>query len=98
MSADAAVLAPATTAEPVSQGFLRALIGNFFLRSILKALFTIFFVTTLSFLLIRMMPGSPMEVYVNDLINQYGMTYSDARAQANALFEIDLEQPLYVQY
>jgi len=47
---------PATTAEPVSEGFLRTLVGNFYLRSVLKALFTIFLVTTLSFLLIRMMP------------------------------------------
>jgi peptide/nickel transport system permease protein len=59
---------------------------------------TIFVVTTLSFFLIRLMPGSPMEVYINDLISQYAMSYPEARDQASALFEVDLEQPLYVQY
>jgi peptide/nickel transport system permease protein len=101
MSADAAaVLAPgATTAEAeLGGGLLRRITSNFYLRAVLKAFFTIFFVASLSFFLFRLMPGSPMEVYINDLMSQYALSYPEARDQASALFEIDLEQPIYLQY
>jgi peptide/nickel transport system permease protein len=97
VSAVPTVLTPAD-APPAADSVWRRVASNFFLRATLKAILTVYVAATLSFFLIRTMPGSPMEVYINDLINQYGMTYPEARDQASALFSVDLEQPLFLQY
>jgi peptide/nickel transport system permease protein len=89
----------ATVAQREARSSLaRVLLNSFLLRSLLKAVATIFVVTTLSFILIRGMPGSPMEVYINDLMAQYSMPYDDARQSAEALYSIDMDDPIYVQY
>jgi len=74
------------------------LASNYLLRRLLRAVFTIFFVASLIFFLIRLMPSNPIEVYINELIVQYSFTYEEARDQAASLFAIDLEAPMYVQY
>jgi peptide/nickel transport system permease protein len=75
------------------------LIGtNFLVRRIAKALFTIFFVISLLFFLIRLMPSNPLDIFIQELISQYGMTYDDARTQAASMFAIDLDAPLWRQY
>ncbi len=71
---------------------------SYLLQRLGKALLTIFIVTSLIFFMIRLMPGDPVETYVNELITRYGMTYVEARDQAAALFAIDLDAPLHVQY
>lgn len=71
---------------------------NYTFRRILNALFKIFLVTTLVFFLIRLMPASPVEVYINQLISQYGMPYQEAQNLAAALFSMDLDKPLIAQY
>jgi len=63
-----------------------------------RAIFTIWFVTSLIFFLVRLMPSNPIEVYINELIVQYSLTYAEARDQAASLFAIDLDAPLYKQY
>ena len=76
-----------------------SLIGsNFLVRRIAKALFTIFFVTSLLFFLVRLMPSNPLEIYIQELMSQYSMSYQDARSQAASLFSIDLDAPLWKQY
>jgi peptide/nickel transport system permease protein len=98
VSAAAPTALPVATEPPAADSAWRALARNYFVSAVLKALLTIWFVASLSFFMFRLMPGSPMEVYINDLINQYGMSYADARDQASALFAVDLDQPLFVQY
>lgn len=78
--------------------WVRRLASNYLFRRVLKALVTIFLVTTLSFFLIRLMPSSPVDVYIDRLIIQYGMSYPEAQNQAAALFAIDLSAPLHLQY
>jgi peptide/nickel transport system permease protein len=79
-------------------GRLRWLTSNYLLGRILKALLTAFMVITLTFFLIRLLPGNPVEVYINQLIVQYGIPYHEASDQAAALFAIDLDEPLVLQY
>ena len=43
---------------------LRRLWSHFLLRRIAKAIFTVFFVSTVIFFLVRLLPGSPVEVYI----------------------------------
>lgn len=77
---------------------IRAVASNYLVRRLGKALFTIWFVTTLIFFLIRLMPSNPVEVYINELIVQYSLTYDEAKDQAASLFAIDLDAPMWQQY
>lgn len=90
-------VASSTTQSSITE-WLRRLASNYLFRRVLKALFTILFVTTLTFFIIRLMPSSPIDVFIDRLIIQYGMSYDEARNQAAALFAIDLSAPLYLQY
>jgi peptide/nickel transport system permease protein len=72
--------------------------SHFLLRRIAKALFTVFFVSTLIFFLVRLLPGSPVEVLIAQLTGEYGYSYEMAANQARSLFAIDPNQPLFFQY
>jgi peptide/nickel transport system permease protein len=76
----------------------RSLGSNFLIRRVAKALFTVFFVTSLLFFLVRLMPSNPLEIYIQELMSQYSMSYQDARSQAASLFSIDFDAPLWKQY
>ncbi|MBN1872721.1 MAG: ABC transporter permease [Anaerolineae bacterium] len=78
--------------------WLKRITSHFLVRKITRALFTIWFVTSLIFFLVRLMPSNPIEVYINELIVQYSLTYPQARDQAASLFAIDLDAPLHEQY
>jgi peptide/nickel transport system permease protein len=87
---EAARSAPLTSVQGILRSYL-------FIKT-LKALFTVWVVITLTFFLIRLLPGNPMELYMNELIVQYSMSYEEAQDQAAALFNIDLDRPLVLQY
>ena len=76
----------------------RSLASNFLVRRVGKALFTIFFVISLLFFLVRLMPSNPLEIYIQELMSTYSMSYQDARSQAASLFSIDFDAPLWKQY
>jgi peptide/nickel transport system permease protein len=71
---------------------------SFVLQRVVKAAFTIFLIATLTFFLIRLLPGNPVETYINALIGQYGMAYADAASQAAGLFSFNPDEPLIQQY
>jgi peptide/nickel transport system permease protein len=77
---------------------LRQLWSHFLLRRLAKALFTVFFVSTLIFFLVRLLPGSPVEVYIAQMTSEYGYSYDAAASQARSLFAVDPNQPLILQY
>ncbi len=85
-------------APPRLAGVARALVRSHVLRRVFKAFLTIYLVATLTFFLVRLMPGSPVEVYIHTLISQYGFTYDEAANQAAALFAFDPSRPLLLQY
>jgi len=62
-----------------------------------KALFSIWLVASITFFVIRAMPGSAVDVLMQELTAQ-GVSSEDARNQAAALMNIDLDQPLAGQY
>lgn len=88
---------PAGVALPKTSLWTRV-VRNFWVRRLAKAIFTIFVVISLTFFLVRLMPANPIEVYINGLIEQFGIPYDQARNQAAALFAIDLDAPLFLQY
>jgi peptide/nickel transport system permease protein len=91
----------AVSAPPWSAG-ARSALGQFWgrpvVRALAKALLTIYVVMTLTFFLVRLMPGNPVEVYLNLLVTEQGIGYAEAVDIASALFAIDLDQPLHEQY
>src|SRR4051812_28961860 len=95
-----AAIAQEQTAPPrFGVGSLIKRLGSHFLvRRILKALFTVYFVTTFIFFLVRLLPGSPIEVFINNLTSQYGYSYEVASDQARSLFAVDPTKSLFVQY
>jgi peptide/nickel transport system permease protein len=77
---------------------IKKLISNYLFRRIMQVIATIFLVATLTFFIIRLMPGNPVQIYILQNMTQYGMTYQEARDQAAALFSIDLNAPLVEQW
>ena len=71
---------------------------NFFIRRFLRMIGIIIFVVSLTFFIVRLMPGNPIEVFISNMISQYGMSYQEARQQALSLFSINLNEPLYLQF
>src|SRR5256714_493698 len=59
-------------------------------QALLKAFLTVFVTTSITFFLIRLMPGNPVDIKIDDLTKDGLMTYQEARAQAASLFSIDL--------
>jgi peptide/nickel transport system permease protein len=76
---------------------LQKVVSNYLLQRLARALFTIWFVTTITFFVIRAMPGNAIDILIQDLTAQ-GVSAEDARNQAAALMNIDLDQPLTGQY
>jgi peptide/nickel transport system permease protein len=92
----------AVTAQTQPQPFplwlwIERVTNNFLLRRILKALFTIWVVSTITFFVVRAMPGNAVDILIQDLTAQ-GMSPDDARNQAASLLSIDLNQPVHEQY
>lgn len=98
----------ATTLEPLTpsevsatesgSSWWQSLVHSYLLRKTLKAFFTAFVVITLTFFLIRLLPSNPIELYIQQLMVQYSLPYHEAQDQAAALFAIDLDQPIFLQY
>lgn len=71
--------------------------SSFLLRKLVKALFSIWFVTTITFFVVRAMPGNAIDILVQDL-TAAGFSEADASAQAAGLMGIDFNQPIQDQY
>jgi peptide/nickel transport system permease protein len=72
--------------------------SNFWLRRILKMLLTTWVVVTIIFFVVRLMPGSPTDVLVQDLMITRGLAYDEALNQAAQLLGIKLDEPIMNQY
>ncbi|CAN5855327.1 ABC transporter permease [soil metagenome] len=101
--ADIANVAPAAAVpvehvQDTSPPWYRQILGNFIFRRVLRAAITVFFVSTMIFFLVRMLPGSPVDVYISQQMTQYGYSYDEARNQALSLYSIDVDKPVLLQY
>ncbi len=77
---------------------LGRLLNNYVVKSLLKALFTIWFVATLIFFLVRLLPSNPIDVFIQEAIVMRGLSVDQARVEAESLFALDLDRPLPLQY
>ncbi|HEU4328626.1 MAG TPA: ABC transporter permease [Roseiflexaceae bacterium] len=69
----------------------------FLLRSILKLILITWIVITLTFLMIRALPGNPIDIFVLSLMES-GLSEREARTRAASVLRLDLERPLAEQY
>lgn len=79
-------------------GILRKIVGNFYVLTILKKALIVWVVVTLTFLIVRALPGNPIDLFVFNLMDTQGLSEDEARQRAAALFRIDLDAPLSQQY
>ena len=86
-----------TTSQQTLTDGIRKITSSYLLRQLGKALFSIWLVTTITFFVVRAMPGNAVDILIQDLTNQ-GISPDDARNQASALMNIDLDKPLAGQY
>lgn len=68
------------------------------LRAVLKAVLTVLAATTITFALIRLLPGNPVDLRIDELMRDGTMTYEEARSQVSGLYAIELDVPIPQQY
>jgi peptide/nickel transport system permease protein len=77
---------------------LRQWSRNYTLRAVLQGIVTVFAVTTFTFFLIRQMPGNPVQIKIDQLMQTQNLTYEQARSIAMGIFLYDPETPIVTQY
>jgi peptide/nickel transport system permease protein len=92
--AELALVRPA----PVKRSRWRRITGSYTFRVIVSGLITIWAVTTFTFFLIRQMPGSPVEVKIDELMTRQSLTYEEAYRAAATVFNFDPDRPVLLQY
>lgn len=97
--ADAELLRRVEQRSPLSRirGNLGGLLRRPLVYALAKAFLTIYVTVTLTFFLIRFMPGNPVDFKIDELM-QSGLDYESAAAVASNLFSIDLDAPFHEQY
>jgi peptide/nickel transport system permease protein len=86
---------------PPSSGIvttLQRIYRNYTLRLIVRSIITIWAVISFTFFLVRLMPGNPVDVYVQFLMNQQNLTYQEAQQQAASIFRFDTNASVLTQY
>lgn len=93
---------PQQTAEQPSsidwRGRLRKFRKNYTVRVVAQGLLTIWAVATFTFFLIRLMPGNPIDIKIDQLQRQQGLAYAEAKVRATLLFGFNADQPVGEQY
>jgi peptide/nickel transport system permease protein len=76
---------------------LRKFAQSYTVRIIFQGLLTAWAAISLTFFLIRLLPGNPVDLYVEQLLNQ-GYTLEQARNLSAGLFNYDPDEPMITQY
>lgn len=87
-----------TSTQQAKRTSIRTVLTGYTARTILQAVITVFLVVSFTFFLVRLMPGNPVDILVQDLITRQGYEYDQAVARASALVGFDLDAPLPAQY
>lgn len=88
---------PAKPSTPTLWQRIRRILGSYTVRVIVQAVLTIFGVITFTFFMIRLMPGNPVEIKIEQFM-QRGLTFEEASNQVAALYQFDPNAPILQQY
>jgi peptide/nickel transport system permease protein len=86
---------------PPSFNFLdraRNIYRNYVVRAIVQSIITVIAVITFTFFLIRLMPGNPVDIYIEFLITRENISYEEAAAHAASQFRFDFSASPLQQY
>ncbi len=78
--------------------WISRLYGNYYVRTLLQSLLTILAVVSFTFFLVRLMPGNPVDVYIDYLVNQEQLSYEEARVRAASNFAFDPDASMLEQF
>ena len=84
--------------EPRLILLLQRLWADYTVRTLFQSVITIWAVITFIFFLVRLMPGNPVDVYIDYLINLENLSYAEARARAASQFRFDPDANVFSQY
>ncbi len=100
MEVSAAPQAPPNRLHLTQQLFsiFKRILSNYMFRVVVQGLLTLWAVTTFTFVLIRQLPGNPIQLKIDQLMDQRQMTVDEARRSAAALYDFDPDAPLIEQY
>jgi peptide/nickel transport system permease protein len=96
-NAETQVTSPQGKPKETWQARLKRFRKSYTFRVIVQGLLTIWAATTFTFVLVRALPGNPVEVRIDQLMQQ-GFTLDEARNQAATLFDFNPDEPLFNQY
>ncbi|TVR24496.1 MAG: ABC transporter permease [Anaerolineaceae bacterium] len=82
--------------KPVSKN-TKNFTKSYTFRVILQGIITIWAATTFTFFLVRLLPGNPVSIRIDQLMQQ-GYTIEEARNQAATLFDFNPDEPMLQQY
>ena len=88
----------ALASRPDPRAQLGALWRHPVLRAVLKALLTVLVATSITFVLIRLLPGNPVDLRIEELTRDGSLTYEQARDQVSTIYPIDLNDPIPLQF
>jgi len=71
---------------------------NYYLRIFVQALLTIWAVMSITFVLVRLMPGNPVDILIEQILTQEGISYQEAYDRVAASFNIDPDATMLDQY
>ena len=69
----------------------------YWVRKIITVLLTILFATSITFIVIRTMPGDPVDSMAMGMLQQ-GMDYNESYEKAKAMLNYDPDKPMFEQY
>lgn len=98
MTALSASSPPAAQPAPTLRERLRRLRRSYLFKVVIQGVITILAVMTLTFFMIRQMPGNPFQVRIDDLMTRQAMTYEDAYRAAASIFNFDPDRPVILQF
>jgi peptide/nickel transport system permease protein len=82
-------------------GRVKAVYGHPALRHVAKAalkmLLMLWVVATITFVVVRALPGNPVDIFIQELV-QGGMPFAEAQQRATNTLRLDVAAPLEVQY
>lgn len=77
---------------------IRRAVNSYTFRVVVQGFLTLWAVTTFTFVLIRKMPGNPIQIKIDQLMDQRQLSYDDALKSAAGLYDFDPDEPLFQQY
>ena len=71
---------------------------NYYVRAVVQAVLTIWAIMSLTFILVRLMPGNPVDILIEQILTQEGISYQEAYDRVAASFNIDPNASMLDQY